>query len=142
MPCVLSVHHSGTRTLVKHLGIDTHQHFVESDAEIRAYYPGRGDLVHIPIRHPMAVAASWARKDKPVDRLIGQYDSMFEYLGQESPVLHRVEDLPRLAGTDDPGDRDAERERIYRQRVAEDVVQPHIEFFLQFYTDPYSLEAR
>lgn len=136
--CVISVHHSGTRTLVRHLGIDTHQHFIDSDAEIRAYYPGRGDLVHIPIRHPMSVASSWARKEKPVERLIGQYRSMFEYLDREAPTLHRMEDLPRLAGADDPGERDPDREWIYWERVACEVVVPHYEFFRGFYDDPFT----
>lgn len=139
--CVLSVHHSGTRTLVKHLGLDTHQHFIDSDSEIRAYYPGRGDLVHIPIRHPMSVAASWARKGKPVERLIGQYRSMFEYLEHNTPVLHRIESLPRLAGTDDPGEPDLARAEQYQARIASEVIRPHLDFFLRYYESPFSTDS-
>lgn len=142
--CVVSVHHSGTRSLVKHLGLQTHQHFVDYDRELGTYYADRGDLVHIPVRHPMAVAASWARKDKPVERLIGQFRSMFAFLERHGarPVLYCMEQLPRLAGLDDPGERDLGRESLYRLRIGQEVVEPHLDFYLGYYVDPFSTDTK
>lgn len=140
---VVSPWHSGTRTLVQWLHQETgvkptYQHFLHFDKQLKAKYGGRGDLVHIPIRHPMSVAESWARRKKDVEHLIGQYKSMFDYLSREDPTLWKIEDLPRLAGTDDldvERDRTPARVHDYKAIILERVVTPHQDFFKDYYSD-------
>lgn len=134
--CVVSVWHSGTRTLVKHLkNIRSHQHFLHYDAQLKMY-SGHGDLVHVPVRYPYDVAESWARRGKPLDKLIGQYDSMFRFIGNEAATLHKVEDIPRLAGLDDHDVvRDVNLASIheYKDMIHDTIVVPHLSFFRDFY---------
>lgn len=127
----VSVPHSGTRSLVKYLNLTTHTHFLD-----RTMQSLRGDMVHIPIRNPMHVASSWAVRGKPLDNLIARYDSMFEFMSKYDYQLYRVEDIGRLAGTDDRKRQHNWRpkpEQMYRRAVLEQVVLPNIDFFRQFY---------
>ena len=140
-PVVVSVWHSGTRTLREHLGFDRHQHFVHF--HLKPYY-SEPHLAHVPIRHPMQVAESWARRGKPAGKLLEQYEAMFEFLAIGGQTLHRVEDLPRLAGTDDLDVVRAGRPAlvdIYQRAVAEQVVRAHEPFFVAYYADPYQRRA-
>jgi hypothetical protein len=92
--------------------------------------------LHIPLRHPYAVASSWARRGKNVVQLIAAYRSMFACLTQPH-TIHQMELLPVLGGGDD-SDRSVEGERLvssYVDEVHDDVVQPHAEFFAQYYED-------
>lgn len=132
---VISVPHSGTRTLVKHLGIKTHQHF--NPGHLKNRYGGRGNDVHIPIRNPIDVAESWARRMKPIDKLVSIYGTMFHYLDhtKDNPTLHKMEDLPRLAGTDDWDRQEGNLAIVheYKDTITDQVIKPHIDFFSGFY---------
>lgn len=93
-------------------------------------------MVHIPIRHPLSVAESWARRGKSIDNLLGRYESMFAYLAKdEKPTLHKMEDLPRLAGTDDRDRKDGNLANVeeYKAKLTSNVIKPNLEFFSQFY---------
>ena len=126
--------HSGTRTLVAHLGARTDFHFGSFDKELRAYYKGLDDRVHIPIRNPLSVAESWARRGKPLDSLIKRYDLMFRYLDRASPNIHKVEDLPRLAGTDDNGKAEGNLAAVHEyQEAILKYAEDHSEFFGRYY---------
>lgn len=149
-PVVCSVWHSGTRTLVKWLheatGVKpTHHHFLHYDRELRIHYGQRPDLVHIPVRHPMSIAESWARRSKPIEKLLGQFESMWAYLERYEPNLYCVEALPRLGGLHD---HDVVRDKPlaaipeYQQIIREEVVAPHSDFWAAYYTDPTSREDK
>ena len=138
---VCSVPHSGTRTLVEHLGIGgnsprgkwLHFGFEPDRPAIRS---GKYHL-HIPVCHPMSVAQSWAGRGKNVSALLSAYAGMFEALSQDH-TLHKMEDLPRLAGVDDWDRRvhpEAWRVAEYQHQVIQQVVMPHADFFSQFYGD-------
>jgi hypothetical protein len=136
---ILSIPYSGCRTLEQHLGIIA--------PGKRWHFGGLGHMemvqqphyvTHIPVRHPLDVAASWASRPNgmPVERLLEQYDAMFEYLWCFSPELYRMEDLPRLVGMNErePGDH-AERVQAYRDAVTMNVIRPQREFFEGYYED-------
>ena len=135
-PLAVSVPHSGTRTLCQMHGL-TKQHFGSGewvDDGVAEAYAGRDDLIHIPIRNPMDVAKSWAlRFGTTIEDLLDASAQMFEYLRWNAPHLYRMEDYPRLAGTDDqakqrnPGD--PRRIEPFEQAVREAVVIPHRAFF-------------
>lgn len=61
---------------------------------------------------------------------------MFLYLGkQKDAVLHKVEDIPRLAGTND---RDRQEGNLacvheYKKHIIGEVIEPNIQFFESFY---------
>lgn len=127
MQIVVSVPHSGTRTLCAYLGLDTHQHFhhkrIPSDV---------ADVVHVPVRHPLKVAESWARRGKAIHELIQRYAGMLEFIARADPVLHRIEDLPRLAGLADIK-AGCDAVPAYQYRVMRLVVEPNRAFFDKFY---------
>lgn len=133
---VASVPHSGTRTLVKHLGLDKNSprgrwlHFDFDEPLIKKHKPH----MHIPVRHPMDVAASWARRGKSLDKLLRAYASMFVHLHLDH-TIHKVEDLPTLDGGEDR-DRNADgtaRVAEYQAAVMSQVVKPHMDFFSSLY---------
>ena len=93
--------------------------------------------LQIPLRHPMEVAKSWAQRDKDIKALLQAYESMFQHIANDVPHrVHKMEDIPRLAGTDDN-----DRETItgqwaideYQGQVLLRVVHPHLKFFEQYY---------
>ena len=108
---VVSVPHSGTRTLVEHLGLGgnsprgrwLHFGYDMDEPKIRS---GKYHL-HIPIRHPLEVTKSWARRDKKVAGLITAYTSMFEHIRTQQHTIYKMEDLPKLDGYTDYPDKEA-----------------------------------
>lgn len=137
---VCSVPHSGTRTLVDYLPGICHNsprgfwlHFGYDDALLKRHK----DLhLHIPVRDPRSVAASWARRGKNIDRLVTAYTSMFAHFDREHTV-YKMETLPMLDGVDD-WDRELHgntRVSSYVDRLQVDVIQPHLEFFTEYYGD-------
>lgn len=97
-------------------------------------------FAHIPIRHPLDVARSWASRNKTGDvvaAMVGHYRTMFRYLEEfDDYELHKVEDLPRYRGMNEhaPGDHTA-RIQHFQDAVREQVIEPHLDFFKQFYDD-------
>ena len=89
--------------------------------------------LHIPIRDPMQVAISWARRDKDSDGLVAAYGSMFRHLDRDH-TLHKIEDMTRLDGNDDWPDKVAPAWMIKQyQDIVQDVMDKHHQFFSQFY---------
>ena len=134
---VVSVPHTGTRSLKDYLQIGHYEHFA----------PGRVDLLaldfhgHVPIRNPMHTTASWASREKPGDvlaRMVGVYAFFFDWL-QKRPESHyslyRMEDLPvtRGAGDHAPGDH-SERIATFQEVARAMVIAPHIDFWSRFYS--------
>ena len=147
---MISVPHSGTRTLVEHLGVyATQQGFSLWGAgewwHFGGHYQSRVNktkiFAHIPIRHPLDVAASWARRmreGKVLEDLINRYHLMFDYLldPERNYQLHRVEDLPRLQGKNEhaQGERKHKVKR-YQEEVKLQVIEPYRDFFECYYKD-------
>jgi hypothetical protein len=145
---VISVPHSGTRTLMDYLKIYATEQGLWGAGEWW-HFGGRFDPLiarnphhaHIPIRHPLDVAASWARRHrtgKPFEDLIRRYGRMFAYMAdpEHEFTLHRMEDLPRLRGMSEHVDenRDSKVKR-YREEIKVEVIEPNREFFERFYKD-------
>lgn len=141
----MSVPHSGTRTLVLHLGIDAAEnglwgagrwwHFGSHEDMLAKYRPH----VHIPIRHPMDVARSWGKRDKTGDVVAGmlrRYAAMFAYLDEHEATFHRMEDLQRREGMNEHVTQDRTAlVRELQEAVTKHVVEPRRAFFEAFYED-------
>ena len=142
--------HSGTRTLVKYLGVATPQeqgligdgmwwHF-GLQRNIHAILRQDFDA-HIPIRHPLDVAGGWASRGKIIESMLENYATMFWFLeeGKEhrGVTLYRMEDIPKLAGNNEHKDisLDLHTIPIYQDAVREKVIEPHRGFFEEFYED-------
>lgn len=149
---MVSVPHSGTRTLLEHTGLFPPPASERSDGwsrrarwlhfgvpmhakMLRTYDP----LAHIPLRHPKSVCASWCRRyvdGNPVAKLIKAYNAMFKYLETHEAKLYRVEDLPKLDGMDDwPERQDLQHLTEFYAAITEKVVEPHRAFFKKYYED-------
>lgn len=150
MQVVVSVPHSGTRTLVKHLQINDNPgvpgisakwwHFGASNPGIRVLLKRLDLYAHIPVRNPMDVAASWASRRKtgnPLANLIHRYRLMFDWMEESEGrfTLYRIEDIPPLAGTGEHKGADLNPRRIaqYQNAVREQIVESNMDFFLRFY---------
>lgn len=134
---VASVPHSGTRTLVEHLGAPGHTHF-HQNLSIRPKDGAKElSVVHIPVRHPMAVARSWAERNKPFSGLLSAYRKMFEYMEAHEGryELHRVEDLSGRLGADDVRGKRPYSVEKFQAELMERVVEPNRAFFERFYED-------
>lgn len=93
--------------------------------------------LQIPLRHPLEVAASWARRGKNPIAMVQAYECMFRHLDAGVPhVIHKMEDLPRLAGIED-SDRNTVTGQWAISKQQDElllkVVHPHLEFFEQYY---------
>lgn len=103
MPVVISVPHSGSRSLLRHLqllrigpeeGPEHIYHFGEHDEDIASY----AGAVHIPLRNPVDVMLSWMSRNKPLRGLFAAMERMAEY-DNPNVTLHRAEELPiRMGG--------------------------------------------
>ena len=140
--------HNGSRTLVEHLRLYAHKnglggngiwwHF--KDDRLCRHVFLEPHFAHIPIRHPLDVARSWACRNKTGDvaaAMVGHYTTMFRYLEEFTDYeLHKIEDLPRLKGMNEhaPGDHTARINRL-QDVMREQVISPHRAFFEQFYDD-------
>ena len=149
---MVSVPHSGTRTLLEHTGLHPCPASERSDEwsrrprwlhfgvpyhtkMLRRFDP----VAHIPVRHPRSVCASWCRRydeGNPVGKLVNAYNHMFKYLETHEAKLYRVEDLPKLAGTDDvPGNQYFGNLEEFYGAITARVVEPNRAFFEKYYED-------
>jgi hypothetical protein len=145
-PVIVSVPHSGTRSLVKMLELNEPgpplQHFGQHDGHMSRL----GELhLHIPIRDPMLVCYSWCRRRHHEDQMVRSYMSMFEFLALPEEVcprtLYRMENFKPLEGCDEEKHRFPPSLAVqarWRSLLWNQVVLPHLDFFLPFY--PYLTE--
>lgn len=132
MERIISVPHSGTRTLKQFLGFEQHFHFRDHKVLRQT------DLVHIPIRNPWDVAETWAcrtRAGGDPRHLVTSYEGMFRFLDSDCPrKLYRIEDFERVEGL---GERDLPPDRVdeFQGHMRERVLEPHFDFFSEFYPD-------
>jgi hypothetical protein len=116
VPVVVSVPHSGTRTLLRHLQ-NTYEgperetgpwhiyHFGQHDEDIAAY-EGHAD---IPLRRPVDVMISWLNREKDLGELFEAMERMAAYRGPAT--FHWVETLPIRLGHS-PSERVHDREEL------------------------------
>src|SRR5690606_10427939 len=96
---VVSVPHSGTRTLLSITGINAREqglvgagtwwHFGAHELLLEKYEP----WAHIPIRHPLNVAESWASRRKAgdvINAMLNHYRCMFRYLETHGATFYRM----------------------------------------------------
>ena len=99
---VISVPHSGTRSVKALTGLTTQWHWGENEDRILKY----DGLAHIPIRHPVDIQLSWlARYSNEADFLkqqektaVGLVPDLLQrqldwIKGRGNVVLHKIEDL-------------------------------------------------
>ncbi len=144
-PIVVGVPHSANRSLCESLGHEhghagakypRWMHFIEHEELLES----RDINAQIPIRDPLAVAQSWARRGKDIDTLLKSYECMFAFI-QDRPwsiMLWHMEMRPRAAGLDDDDvDRTdpaymIARVRSYQETVLKDVLLPNRGFYSQY----------
>lgn len=97
---IISVPHSGTRSLRDHLGEDGYWHWGQNDADINLY-EGHAD---VPIRDPFDITISWISRyptedGKGQDEIHRRLDLMIDWVRHRPDTfLHKVEDLPLRVG--------------------------------------------
>lgn len=135
----MSVPHSGTRSLVEYTGItgpaQAWWHFGFHDKELTAFrHPLR---LHIPIRRPIDVAASWARRAKHIEGLLNAYQAMMAVITEPPDhvtfTLYRMENLQVHLGDNDGGARHPNDSRPYQAALAEALI-PYRTFFEELYS--------
>jgi hypothetical protein len=99
MLVVASVPHSGSRSLLRHLGetsisSDNLWHFGYHDHLIEPYE----GLLHIPLRNPKDILLSWHGRGKNLLECLRCMAKMVEYANPQT-VWHRTEDLPEKVGS-------------------------------------------
>ena len=116
---------------MQHLNIDHYEHCYTNRPDLLTT-----DLVaHIPIRNPMAVARSWARRRKTgnvIDDLVDSYDMMFRIIDRQPHELHKIEDILTVVGKEHRLPQNHAQVRTYQKQIAERVVDQHPAFFRAF----------
>lgn len=99
---IVSVPHTGTRSLQKHLGEATIFHFCQNEGD---FEPIR-EHIDFPIRCPLATSLSWRayQSDRTDYDEFRRWDAAIEYLRDYEPgyTIHVMEDLPVVEGVSDP----------------------------------------
>ena len=124
---VVSVAHSGTRTLAAHLtsaGLAVENGFWHFN---RAYTLEHDYIGHIPVRDPLEVARSWSGRGAALDVLLESYGRMFEFIERWPFQVYAMHQLPRLAGVGESKPHPPDSAFI---RTVRDVVfKPYRDFF-------------
>jgi len=137
---VISVPHSGTRSLCRYLDPKTghsfsYWHFGQNDPDIDIFE----GHTHIPIRHPVDIAISWdaryaTEETKSAEDMLTRLERMLAFIKSHRVTLYRIEDLPRYRRSRGPDSdiretRDSERIRKLRRWLTDD----KLTFYQQFY---------
>lgn len=90
---ILSVPHSGTRTLAEHLGLQHYYYHFHQEVEIDA------DIIHLPVRDPLDHAVSWICFEGNLDQggFFAQIDRLINF-NHQNAIFHKIEELPVLKG--------------------------------------------
>lgn len=93
---IISVPHTGTRTLQKVLGVATILHFGQDESGFNQM----DEHIDFPIRDPLATSLSW--KSYQCDRTdmdeFRRWEAAIAYLAEHEHTIHRMEDYPVLRG--------------------------------------------
>lgn len=138
---VVSVPHSGTRALCAHLGIYALEqglghsghgqwwHF-GNPAHWRMLMERPEVFVHIPIRNPLDVAASWARRGKQLSHMLRHFEQMMRFLdgATHDRATYQMELLPRHEVSTETS-----RLPAYPDTAVLDALKPYADFYAGFY---------
>ena len=107
MPKIISVPHSGSRSLIKHVNGGEYRvgrlyHFGDHDSYIKEW----DGKVAIPLRNPIDTVTSWRVRNRPLKDLARRYHLLLDYvnlhvkeIGKGKRIrLYKVEDLPYRVG--------------------------------------------
>ncbi len=93
---IVSVPHTGTRTLQRVLGEVQLWHFGQNEAQFEAI----DEHIDFPIRDPLATSISWRSFQSDRDDMgeFDRWDRAIAYLKDRPHTVHRMEDHPVLEG--------------------------------------------
>ena len=99
---IVSVPHSGTRSLQAHLNVATIFHFCQNEGD---FEPIR-EHIDFPIRDPLATSLSWRanQSDRTDYDEFRRWNAAIDYLSDYEPghTIHVMEKLPVVEGMSDP----------------------------------------
>ena len=156
---ILSVEHSGTRFVRNHLlrgHVNSYHHLVPAHRQFLEGLFSKYRNVFVPLRHPLQIAWSWARKGLALQLLPGRFDFLAS-LQQRSPIwvpvdasdrMNYIHEARRRTGLElDPGDWPKvghDRANLGYRLTDDDlaIVRPaierHAQFFERFYSEEHS----
>ncbi len=143
---LVSVPHTGTRTLQRVLGEATIFHFCQNEGDFEAI----DEAIDFPIRDPLATSLSWRsfQTDRQDMDEFRRWEAAITYLNDHPHTVHRMEDHPVLEGQSSPTtwwqqakiDHDIERLKKLPEieYLLEWIERPHIaEFFEKHYPEGF-----
>ena len=86
---VLSIEHSGTRFVKNHLlrgHWNRYQHLVPHQREYIERMPGMYEFTFVPLRAPMEIARSWARKGMSMKLLADRFEMLATMFDSQEPL--------------------------------------------------------
>ena len=95
---IISIPHSGTRSLANHLGRKAFYHFHQVDINAGLEIEG---VIHAPVRDPLDHAVSWVCFEGSLGGSVdffNEFARMGEFSRSYDTVFHKMEDIPRTAG--------------------------------------------
>jgi hypothetical protein len=131
MDPVVSVPHTGTRTLVKRLGATQFYHFGQNDSEIATL-----GHVHFPIRCPLATSLSWRsyQPDRESCDEFRRWSLAIAFLADHDHTVHVMENYPVLEGQSSP---DSWWKKAYSRWELDRLIElPEVEYLLEWITIP------
>lgn len=132
---IISVPHSGTRSLREYLGQEGYWHFGQNDPDIKVF-EGHAD---IPIRNPIDVAISWDARyptvgTKTIENMIRRFDFMLSFIYAHKDLkLWKVEDLPLLESSKGPEHKVRETKESPRIDAIKKWMAEHQDFYGRYY---------
>lgn len=126
---IVSVPHSGTRSLARHLKKDHHTHFKPRGTTLY-----KDHHVIVPLRWPLDVAVSWSRRGRSLNTLLATYETMFRFMEcADNWEVFRVEDLDERIGHK-LGWGGGQSATDFVSAVRDQVLLPRTVFFSEFYS--------
>ena len=143
---IVSVPHTGTRTLQRVLDVATIFHFCQNEAD----FEDIDEPIDFPIRDPLATCLSWRSFQSDRDDMgeFPRWEAAITYLHNHPHTVHRMEDHPVLEGQSSPEtwwqkaklshDIDALKKLPEIEYLLEWIERPHIaEFFKEHYPEGF-----
>lgn len=129
---IISVPHTGTRTLAQVLGETSFHHFLQNERD----FEGKHDHVDFPIREPLATTLSWRsyQSDRTDMGEFRRWEAAIAYLSKHPHTIHKIEQHPVLDGQ---SGNDTWWKVAYRDRDIEALKQlPEVEYLLEWFERP------
>lgn len=133
---IVSVPHSGTRTLLKvlknhpWLTPNRYYHFIDHAAQIRTY----DGPVDIPLRNPVDILLAWQARGKDPKKALTYIDQMIDYVTNHNPQarLHKIEDFQERLGHVEKR-QNGKRDRKYCEKLVQEWLTPRKREFFKTY---------